>query len=189
LAIAGQDIGCRCGDLRATPTSQPTRPVHGRSRGGPATAGRPFHRTRPSPPLKRDKLICPSSGDSVRYRRARTPFGAKNRVRVKSNFVSRFKLIRIVSWPRANILLSENQKMCILPTVPLPQEGRFAVVTDVGSGMRWTRQCRKTSDTGADGEGVWSWRPDAGAKFLRSKLLRNDGGKRARSPGRARYKP
>jgi hypothetical protein len=24
--------------------------------------------------------------------------------------------------------------------VPLPQEGRFAIVTDVGSGMRWTRQ-------------------------------------------------
>src|ERR1700724_4044999 len=38
----------------------------------------------------------------------------------------------------------------------------------------------------ADGEGVWSWRPDAGAKFLRSKPLRDDGGKRARSPGRAR---
>jgi hypothetical protein len=28
----------------------------------------------------------------------------------------------------------------------------------------------------ADGEIVWSWRPDAGAKFLRSKLLRGDGG-------------
>ena len=38
----------------------------------------------------------------------------------------------------------------------------------------------------AEGEVVWSWRPDAGAKFLRSKLLRSDGGKRARSPGRAR---
>src|ERR1700730_1724010 len=37
-----------------------------------------------------------------------------------------------------------------------------------------------------DGEIVWSWRPDAGAKFLRSKLLRGDGGKRARSPGRSR---
>src|ERR1700730_25905 len=37
-----------------------------------------------------------------------------------------------------------------------------------------------------DGEVVWSWRPDAGAKFLRSKLLRSDGGKRARSPGRSR---
>ena len=41
----------------------------------------------------------------------------------------------------------------------------------------------------AYGEVVWSWRRDAGAKFLRSKLLRSDGGKKARSPGRARSKP
>ena len=41
----------------------------------------------------------------------------------------------------------------------------------------------------ADGEVVWSWRRDAGVKFLRSRLLGGDGGKKARSPGRARYKP
>jgi hypothetical protein len=35
----------------------------------------------------------------------------------------------------------------------------------------------------ADGKVVWSWRPDAGVKFLRSKLLGGDGGKKARSPG------
>ena len=35
----------------------------------------------------------------------------------------------------------------------------------------------------ADGEAVWSWRPDAGVKFLRSKLLRGDGGKKARLTG------
>jgi hypothetical protein len=58
-------------------------------------------------------------------------------VREKSNFVNRFKLIRVVSSLRAKISLSENQNLCILPAVPLPQEGRFAVVTDVGSGMRW----------------------------------------------------
>jgi hypothetical protein len=40
----------------------------------------------------------------------------------------------------------------------------------------------------ADGEVVWSWRPDAGAKFVRSKLLAGDGGKKARSPRRARSK-
>jgi hypothetical protein len=34
--------------------------------------------------------------------------------------------------------VSENQKICIVAAVPPPQEGRFAVVTDVGSGMRWT---------------------------------------------------
>jgi len=30
---------------------------------------------------------------------------------------------------------------------PVLTKGRFAIVTNVGSGMRWTRQCRKTSDT------------------------------------------
>ncbi len=30
--------------------------------------------------------------------------------------------------------------------------------------MRWTRPCRETSGIGADGEVVWSWRPEAGAK-------------------------
>ena len=31
-------------------------------------------------------------------------------------------------------------------------------------GIRWTRRCRLTSGAAADGEVVWSWRPDAGAK-------------------------
>src|ERR1700731_1434987 len=55
--------------------------------------------------------------------------------------------------------------------------------------MRWTRRRRMTNAVVADGEAVWSWRPDAGVKFLRSKLLGDDGGKKARSPGRARNKP
>ena len=36
-----------------------------------------------------------------------------------------------------------------------------------------------TNGTEADGEVVWFWRPDAGVKFLRSKFLRGDGGKKA----------
>jgi len=40
--------------------------------------------------------------------------------------------------------------------------GRFAIVTVVGCGMRWTPRDRKASETKADGEIVWSWRPDAG---------------------------
>ena len=35
-------------------------------------------------------------------------------------------------------------------------EGRFAIVTDVGRGMRWTRRRRKTSGASADGKVVWS---------------------------------
>jgi hypothetical protein len=40
--------------------------------------------------------------------------------------------------------------------VPPRSEGRIAIVTDVGRGMRWTRQRRKTSGADADGEVVWS---------------------------------
>src|SRR5437763_16941771 len=39
----------------------------------------------------------------------------------------------------------------------------------------------------AYGEVVWSWRRDAGAKLVESSA--SDGGKQARSPGRARSKP
>jgi len=31
--------------------------------------------------------------------------------------------------------------------------------------MRWTRKLRLTSVADADGEVVWSWRPDAGVKW------------------------
>ena len=48
--------------------------------------------------------------------------------------------------------------------VPRPREGRFAIVTSVGRGTRWTLAARATSAAEADGEIVWSWRPWAGAK-------------------------
>jgi hypothetical protein len=63
---------------------------------------------------------------------------ARNSLRVKSNFASGVKLIWVVSSPGKNISLSENKKLWFLPVVPSSQEGRFAVVTDVESGMRWT---------------------------------------------------
>ena len=46
----------------------------------------------------------------------------------------------------------------------------------------------RTNGAAADGEIVWSWPPDAEAK-LRGNDPRNDGGKKARSPGRVRRKP
>ena len=45
----------------------------------------------------------------------------------------------------------------------------------------------RTNGADADGEGVWSWPPDAEAKS-RGDEPRDDGGKKARSPGRVRYK-
>jgi hypothetical protein len=41
-------------------------------------------------------------------------------------------------------------------TVPPSQEGRIAIVTDVGRGMRWTLSVRKTNAAKVDGEVVWS---------------------------------
>jgi len=54
--------------------------------------------------------------------------------------------------------------------------------------MRWTRAARQTNVTNADGKGVWSWPHDAEVK-LRGDEPRDDGGKKARSPRRARDKP
>ena len=67
-------------------------------------------------------------------------------------------------------------------------EGRFAVVTNVERGMRWTPWLRKTSAGGADGEIVWSRSPDAGVK-LGETFSRGDGGKQARHTGEITYKP
>jgi hypothetical protein len=40
--------------------------------------------------------------------------------------------------------------------VPRPFEGRFAIVTNVGYGMRWTQMVPKTRALFADGEVAWS---------------------------------
>src|SRR5258708_39971537 len=57
--------------------------------------------------------------------------------------------------------------------------------------MRWThiagRNSCATSGGCADGEVVWSWRSDAGAKLAKTLTrLADDGGKKAWSPERAR---
>jgi hypothetical protein len=50
--------------------------------------------------------------------------------------------------------------------------------------------CHETNDDIADGEVVWSWRPDAGAKFAKTlSRLAGDGGKQARFTGETTYKP
>ena len=56
--------------------------------------------------------------------------------------------------------------------------------------MRWTRARRQTTDAGADGQAVWSWRSEAGAKFARvQRALRVTVATKQRSPGRARNTP
>jgi hypothetical protein len=50
--------------------------------------------------------------------------------------------------------------------------------------MRWTRRARATNVTDADGEVVWFWRSEAGAKFpQRNARLGDDGGNQAMVTG------
>ena len=47
--------------------------------------------------------------------------------------------------------------------------------------MRWTRMARETNVADADGEVVWSWRSEAGAKVAES--FADDGGNQAMVTG------
>jgi hypothetical protein len=66
-------------------------------------------------------------------------------------------------------------------TSRLDQEGRFAIVTSVGRGMRWAYRVaawliHADEQHDAYGEIVWSWRPGAGAlRNVRSALSQNGG--------------
>src|SRR5437773_4757127 len=91
-----------------------------------------------------------------------------------------------------NILLHNSGNQNYNFAHPGPPEGRFAIVTMRWAGMRWTplfqaRASVQDDGTKAYGEVVWSWRRDAGAKLVEQ--FASDGGKQARSPGRARSKP
>jgi hypothetical protein len=64
------------------------------------------------------------------------------------------------------------------------------VVTNVGRDAVDAGDADTTSGMAADGEVVWSWRSDAGAKFAEMLTrLAGDGGNQAWSPERARRKP
>ena len=69
---------------------------------------------------------------------------------------------------------------------PASNKGAYRDRHERWCGMRWTRWQRKTSATDADGEVVWSWRPDAGVKLATMLcIVVGDGDNKARSPGRA----
>jgi hypothetical protein len=53
--------------------------------------------------------------------------------------------------------------------------------------MRWTRKARLTGEPDADGEVVWFWRSEAGAKVAVTSA--NDGGNQAMVTGESTYKP
>jgi hypothetical protein len=73
------------------------------------------------------------------------------------------------SLSRKNISLRARPKSNLQFRLSRTHKGRLAIVTDVGSGMRWTlwRQAQffaRTNDAATYGEVVWFWRSNAGAK-------------------------
>jgi len=76
-----------------------------------------------------------------------------------------------------------------IPTHPAPHEGRIMIVTARWRGWRWTLAASGVSapdeNAAAYGEVVWSWRRDPGVYPLRL-CGDGNGGKKGRSPGRAR---
>ena len=97
-------------------------------------------------------------------------------------------LILLSRSPRKNILLFRFTEICILaPSRLVQRDGRVVTNVEAGCDGRESRVRRTLART--DGEVVWSWRPDAGAKSATLTKLAGDGSKKARFPGRARYKP
>ncbi|MBV9462000.1 MAG: hypothetical protein JO141_31400 [Bradyrhizobium sp.] len=74
-----------------------------------------------------------------------------------NQFIEKFQDRRDRRPRRAKISLAASGKsVALFRASRAHQEGRFAIVTDVGRGMRWTCECRKTSGACTDGEIVWS---------------------------------
>ena len=79
------------------------------------------------------------------------------------------------------------QIRAIILSVPPSQEGRFAIVTNVGSGMRWTRRVSRRMTMSRTAKSYGPGAPTlASSPQRRVPRLAGDGGKKARSPGRPR---
>src|ERR1700722_1452702 len=80
-----------------------------------------------------------------------------------------------------------TQITCISLAIPSHTEGRFAIVTDVGHGMRWTWAAHLTRALVCGRRSRVVLTPRRWRQVSR-KYPRGEGGKKARSPGRARSK-
>jgi hypothetical protein len=87
---------------------------------------------------------------------------ARNRLRLKANFMSEFKLIAVVSaGPKVflsgnqKIVFYENRKMCILSRYPASTRGAYASSRNVGRDAMDV-EVPLTSGAEADGKSVWS---------------------------------
>ena len=138
-------------------------------------------------------------------------------MRDETNFLNPIKVICPVQRPLQKYTSSRFPQISpTTPPVPARQEGRIAIVTDVGRNavdaaapaaligiagraLACERSAaRQTNDAEAYGKTVWSWRPWLASsrrrrcrpdRVCQRRQFADDGGKRNSSPGRARHKP
>jgi hypothetical protein len=79
-------------------------------------------------------------------------------LRQNRKFTSRIKVILVVqSQAEKYSAFHANEISGRIVDIPRPKEGRFAIVTNVGRGMRWTRSCTRRMQRSRTAK---SWRPD-----------------------------
>jgi hypothetical protein len=123
-------------------------------------------------------------------------FRWRNHLRQKTNFSRAFNSMTPVQISRKKYSVLCSPQISGFISLSRLVQGAFRDRHGRGGGERWPREIAaffsrmRTNDRFADGQAVWSWRPDAGAKLAKT-LHASCGrrGKRARSPGRARSKP
>src|SRR5262249_19371504 len=99
-------------------------------------------------------------------------------------------IARRVNVPQAVGIAGDPKSAACSAPSRLRKEGRIAIVTNVGSGMRWTPHVIRRMTLRADGKAVWSWRPLAGVKLATMvRVAPMTVTKKSRTPGRARNKP
>ena len=76
-------------------------------------------------------------------------------MRAKRNLSNGINLIWAFQSQLQKHFRSSPKQITSLVAPSRPTEGRFAIVTDVGHGMRWTLMVLLTNSTEADGEVVW----------------------------------
>jgi hypothetical protein len=68
---------------------------------------------------------------------------APQRLRIKTNFLNQINVICPVQITQQKYSASRSAQITGVSIASRPTEGRFAIVTNVGQGMRWTRQRRR----------------------------------------------
>ena len=120
-------------------------------------------------------------------------FAASRAAQAKSACIGCDKTTRranhqILSSPLCkNILIFRRGKSVYILVLSCSVGGALAIVTNVEQDAM-DAAALLTNSANADGKTMWSRRPDAGVQVA-WKYPRGDGGKKARSPRRARYKP